>query len=194
MRCPEGRPPISSNTVIWGSLAWGRYHLQGHWLKGAQTRWLKPRGCAVSPPRGGVHSVGGAVSSEGQAGTACCRSPSFRDFPTVSGVLRRSNTLTSASSSPGILSVCVTVQMPLGMGALVRVAKSCLILWDPWTLSHHALCPWNSPGKNPGAGCHFLRQGIFPTQGLSPCLSHCREIFYQWAIREALMGSLVLLS
>ena len=26
------------------------------------------------------------------------------------------------------------------------------------------LCPWNSPGKKTGAGCHFLLQGIFPTQ------------------------------
>ena len=24
---------------------------------------------------------------------------------------------------------------------------------------------WDSPGKNPGVGCHFLLQGIFPTQG-----------------------------
>ena len=37
------------------------------------------------------------------------------------------------------------------------------------------LCPWDSPGKNTGAGCHFLLQGIFPTQGLNPrllCLLH----------------------
>ena len=27
------------------------------------------------------------------------------------------------------------------------------------------LCPWDSPGKNPGVGCQFLLQGIFPTQG-----------------------------
>ena len=27
------------------------------------------------------------------------------------------------------------------------------------------LCPWNSPGKNTGVGCHALLQGIFPTQG-----------------------------
>ena len=25
------------------------------------------------------------------------------------------------------------------------------------------LCPWNSPGKNTGVGCHFLLQGIFLT-------------------------------
>ena len=32
------------------------------------------------------------------------------------------------------------------------------------------LCPWNSPGKNTGVGCHFLLQGIFPTQGWNPRL------------------------
>ena len=28
-------------------------------------------------------------------------------------------------------------------------------------------------------GCHFLLQGIFPTQGLNPGLPHCRQILYQ---------------
>ena len=27
------------------------------------------------------------------------------------------------------------------------------------------ICPWDSPGKNTGVGCHALLQGIFPTQG-----------------------------
>ena len=30
------------------------------------------------------------------------------------------------------------------------------------------LCPWDSPGKNAEVGCHFLLQGIFPTQGIEP--------------------------
>ena len=34
------------------------------------------------------------------------------------------------------------------------------------------LCPWDSPGKNTGVGCHFLLQGIFPTQGLNSYLLH----------------------
>ena len=29
---------------------------------------------------------------------------------------------------------------------------------------------WDYPGKNTGVGCHALLQGIFPTQGLNPCL------------------------
>jgi len=36
------------------------------------------------------------------------------------------------------------------------------------------LGPWDFPGKNSGAGvgCHFLLQGIFPTQGPNLCLLH----------------------
>ena len=32
------------------------------------------------------------------------------------------------------------------------------------------LCPWDSPAKSTGGGCHFLLRGIFPTQGLNLCL------------------------
>ena len=32
------------------------------------------------------------------------------------------------------------------------------------------LCPWNSPGKCTGVGCHALLQGIFPTHQVNPCL------------------------
>ena len=38
------------------------------------------------------------------------------------------------------------------------------------------LCPWDSPGKSTGVGCHFLLQGIFPTQGLDAGLLRCRQI------------------
>ena len=41
----------------------------------------------------------------------------------------------------------------------------------PWTA-------WNSPGKNTGVGCHFLLQGIVPTQELNMGLLHCRQILY----------------
>ena len=52
------------------------------------------------------------------------------------------------------------------------------VLSDSWR-SHglqpaRLLCPRDSPGKNPGVGCHFLFQGVFPTQGLNldpPALS-----------------------
>ena len=54
-----------------------------------------------------------------------------------------------------------------------------------WTVAHQVLCPWDSPGKNTGVGCHFLLQGIFLTKGSSVGLLHCRQILYHWATGEA---------
>ena len=45
----------------------------------------------------------------------------------------------------------------------------CLIMsnssWPHELWPTRLLCPWDFPGKNTGAGCHFLLQGIFLTQG-----------------------------
>ena len=63
-----------------------------------------------------------------------------------------------------------------------EVAQSCPTLCDPMDCSLpgssvHGIfqaivleCPGNSPGN-----CHFLLQGIFPTQGSNPGLLHCRQ-------------------
>ena len=57
-----------------------------------------------------------------------------------------------------------------------EVAQSCLTLCSP--LDCTPLCPWGFPGKSTGVGCHFLLQGIFPTQGLNLGLrSLCRNIW-----------------
>ena len=59
------------------------------------------------------------------------------------------------------------------------VAQSCLTLGDlmdcglPGSSAHG-----DSLGKNTRVGCHFLLQGIFPTQGLNPGLLNCRWILY----------------
>ena len=37
----------------------------------------------------------------------------------------------------------------------------------PWTVAPQIPCPWDFLGKNTGVGCHFLLQGIFPTQRLN---------------------------
>ena len=52
------------------------------------------------------------------------------------------------------------------------------------TIALQAHCPWNSPGKNTGVGCHFLLQGTFLNQGSNPWLLfllHCRWILNHWA-------------
>ena len=67
----------------------------------------------------------------------------------------------------------------LGRAVLCVVAQSCLTLRNtedcsPPGSSVHG----DPPGKNTGVGCHALLQGIFPTQGSSPGLPHCRRILY----------------
>ena len=54
------------------------------------------------------------------------------------------------------------------------VTRSSLTLLQPhdYRLAGSFLCPWDFPGKNSGVGCHFLFQGIFPTQGLNLHLLH----------------------
>ena len=62
------------------------------------------------------------------------------------------------------------------------VCVSCSVMSD--SLQPHGLlltrplCPWNSPSKNTGVGCHSLLQGIIPTQGSNLGLLHCRQILY----------------
>ena len=47
------------------------------------------------------------------------------------------------------------------------------------TVIAQLLCPWTSPGKNTGVGCHFHLQGIFPTQGLNLGLPCCSQTLYR---------------
>ena len=42
------------------------------------------------------------------------------------------------------------------------------------------------PGKDTGVGCYFLLQEIFPTQGLSLGLLHCRQILYRLSYEVSL--------
>ena len=61
----------------------------------------------------------------------------------------------------------------------MKVTPSCPTLCDPVDCKpSRLLCPWDSPGKNTGVGCHALLQGTFPTQELDPGLLHCRQILY----------------
>ena len=42
------------------------------------------------------------------------------------------------------------------------------------------LCPWDSPDRNTGVGCHVLLQRVFPTQEWNPCLL-C-PTYYGWIL------------
>ena len=82
---------------------------------------------------------------------------------------------------------CITPSSPLCM--LSRVSRS-TTPQCPLRL----LCPWDSPGKNTQVGCHALLQGIFPTQGLNPCLYiSCigKWVLYQLGMKGAIYWALL---
>ena len=68
--------------------------------------------------------------------------------------------------------------------SLSLVAKSCPTLCNPMDCS--------LPGKNTGVGCHFLLQGIFPTQGSNAGLLHCRQILYRLDYEGSPIGASIL--
>ena len=69
---------------------------------------------------------------------------------------------------------------------LCLVTESCPTLCDPVDCSPQgSSVHGNSPGKNIGVGCHSLFQGIFPTEGSNPGLTHCRWILYQLNHQES---------
>ena len=97
---------------------------------------------------------------------------------TTSGLLYKCySVLKLAFSYVFILSVFVCVHARL----CVCVCVSCSVVPD--SLTPHGLwparllCPWDSPGRNTGVGCHSLPQGIFLTQRWNLCLLYCRQIF-----------------
>ena len=61
-------------------------------------------------------------------------------------------------------------------GCCALVTKSCLTLCASMDCNPPGSVGflWDFPGNNTGVGCHFLFQGIFPTQGSNLCLLHWR--------------------
>ena len=66
------------------------------------------------------------------------------------------------------------------------VTQSCSSLCDPMDCSPAGFSVHgDSPGKNPGVGCHALIQRIFLTQGSNPHLLHYRRILYHLSHQES---------
>ena len=58
-------------------------------------------------------------------------------------------------------------------------------LWPHGLWPTRLLCPWNSPSRNSGVGCHSLLQ-IFPTQGSNLVSYIAGRFFTVWAMKEVI--------
>ena len=104
-------------------------------------------------------------------------------FPSKNHLLASSHTPNSAKASNSLhdlwSSLSPTLCLFNGLCALCLVAQSCPTLCDPLNYRPPgSFVHGDSPGKNTGAGCHALLQGIFPTQGSNSGLPYCRQILY----------------
>ena len=82
--------------------------------------------------------------------------------------------------------VCIYIHTHTHMCLFTSVVADSL--WPHGLQPTRLFCPWDSPCKNTGVGCHALLQGIFLTQGLNSGLLqllHFRRILYHCATREA---------
>jgi len=111
-------------------------------------------GWMASPTQWTTPAVG-----DGQRDLACCSSWGHKESDTTEQLNRTETVLNWAESELNFLP-------PHGL--------------QPARL----LCPWDSPVKNAGMGCHFLLQGIFPTQGSNPRLLCYRQVLNHWATQE----------
>ena len=94
------------------------------------------------------------------------------------------HSVTYCAQPPSLPPVCLSCEVPcltlLGLSAQLGLvleisicywcvcvfchSVKCPTLWPHGWQPTSLLCPLNPPGKNPGVGCHFLLQRIFPAQ------------------------------
>ena len=70
------------------------------------------------------------------------------------------------------------------------VSKSLSNSYDSIHCSLLGSSVWYFPGKNTGVDCHFLLQGIFPTQYSKPGLLPCGQILYRLSCEGTQVQSL----
>ena len=71
---------------------------------------------------------------------------------------------------------CQKLCMFVALCVYVQLLSLVRLIWLHELEPTRLCCPWDYTGKNTGVGCHFLLQGIFPSQGSNLsllCLLHC---------------------
>ena len=72
----------------------------------------------------------------------------------------------------------LSITVESGLGYWIKRIFSLIIKYKSMleNKTTRLLCLWDFPGKCTGVGCHFLFQGIFPTQRSNPGLLYCRQM------------------
>ena len=145
-------------------------HQTEFWIFSTHTQKRDPTQCTTG------HSTGQVQSSKVfplLSSYPCLRTLSFNSKLFIESVHCFPHTLSPPDSIVSHLVHCSNLIDPPTVPMTMKTSKcsvmsnsSCPLGLQPARL----LCLWDSPGKNTGVGCHFLLQGIFPTQGWNPRL------------------------
>ena len=108
----------------------------------------------------------------------------LRSFPAAFGttqlLLSENSHLEDGRWTPRSNALIRHTRLPPWTAVRANLLQSCPTLCNPMDCSPpgSSIHAWDSPGKNTGVECHFLLQGIFPTQGLNGGLLHYRQLLY----------------
>ena len=171
---------------VWGALA----VFQPHWVCPRSRVCAFPVYTAQAPgcSIGSVHCVVCGSSFWVLHKSTDLVGPAFCAFPCPSSSAARSltGTLSLGALSPpwfqpvsacpsrviALLNCLSLIILTATCRVLCLVAQSCPTLQPRGSQPARLCCPWDSPGKNTGVGCHAFLQGIFPTQGSNLRLLH----------------------
>ena len=166
---PAPQPPRDPQTFrpTMGTQGWNALLLLGTW---SQSRGLSQEPPTPSPSPLPHHSWGGDCSTGDWASRAC--------------LAKIPGTFSTQGLNPSLLGL-----LHGQAGSLPPCHPLSPVVWSLCSLSHvccdpvdcsppGSSVPGDSPGKNAGVGCHFLLQGISPSQGWNPGVPHCRRILY----------------
>ena len=78
-----------------------------------------------------------------------------------------------------MLSRLVITFLPRSKEKKVKSLSRVRLLVTPWTIANQDPPSMGFSRQKYWSGCHFLLQGIFPTQGSNPGLPHCRQTLYR---------------
>ena len=120
-----------------------------------------------SPPKGSERGQLGQIVHPPTPLLRCCLSP-----PTESGRTAQGGRLSAPLHPHSAAALCFLL-LPVYPGISHSVVSNSA---TPWTAARRA--PLSVGFSRQGVGCHFLLQGIIPTQGSNPGLLYCRQILY----------------
>ena len=155
--------------------------MSGHWAWGTGAAAWGPGACGTGGPSLGCRTGPGGWGRQMGGAQPHCRGtkPGHPLLPVCSGLSAGAATFdlrTRAIPSEGAgckVRMGLSSSFPscsLTVAAAAKSPPSCPTLRPHGLQPARLLCPWDSPGKNTGVGCHALLHGIFPTQGSDLCL------------------------